>query len=155
MSKGYTIVELLVVMGLFAIFFGFASLNLLSVRSRTSLATTTEVLVSDLRAQQVRAMNGDTSGESQDINYGIYFSPNSYVLFKGTYSQADTSNFSVNLDEATITTTFSASTIIFNKGSGEVVGFDPNANTIRLSSTSSNTSKIITVNRFGVVTSAN
>ena len=152
MARGYTIIELLVVMGMFAIFFGFASLNLLSVRSRTSLATTVDVLVSDLRTQQVKAMNGDTGGGPVDINYGIHFSSNSYTLFKGTYSLGDPANFIVNVDEASIDTTFSPpDEIIFNKGSGEVVGSTPAS--IRLSSNSSSASKVITINRFGVVTS--
>lgn len=155
MTKGYTIIELLIVMGIFAIFFGFASLNLLGVRSKTSLATTTDVLVSDLRSQQVKSMTGDTGGGPQNINYGIYFTPNSYVLFKGTYSAADPTNFTVNLDEATIATTFAGSLITFNKGSGEVVDFDPNGRTIRLTSTSSGASKVIVINRFGVVTDVN
>lgn len=155
MSRGYTIIELLIVMGLFAVFFGFSSLNLLSVRSRTSLGTATDVLVSDLRTQQIKSMAGDTGGGAVDVNYGIYFSSNSYILFKGTYISGDPANFTVNLDEATIATTFAGSMIIFNKGSGEVVGFDPNANTIRLTSLSSNASKIITINRFGTVTGIN
>ncbi len=155
MSRGYTIIELLIVMGLFAVFFSFASLNLLSVRSRTSLGTTVDVLVSDLRTQQIKSMAGDTGGVGLNVNYGIYLSSNSYILFKGTYTSGDPANFTVNLDEATLSTTFSGTQIIFNKGSGEVAGFDPNANTIRLASISSNASKIITINRFGTVTSVN
>lgn len=155
MTKGYTIIELLIVMGIFAIFFGFASLNLLGVRSKTSLATTTDVLVSDLRSQQVKSMTGDTGGGPQNINYGIYFTPNSYILFKGTYNPVDTTNFTVDVDEAIITTTLAGSIITFNKGSGEIVGFDPNANSIRLTSNISTSSKIITLNRFGVITGVN
>ncbi len=154
--KGHTLLEILIVLGLFTVIFTATSLNLLGARSKTSLGTSVDVLLADLRAQQTKAMSGDTGGGGTNVNFGIHFLSNSYVLFKNTYSASDPYNYSVNLDDVKIDTTFSGSEIIFLKGSGEVSGYNPVANTIRLTSLSSSGSpKIITINRFGVIISVN
>ncbi|MBI3341888.1 type II secretion system protein [Candidatus Curtissbacteria bacterium] len=152
-QKGFSIVELLIIMGIFAIFVGFTSLNLLNIRSKSSLGTAVDVLLTDLNSQQIKAMSGDNGG---DI-YGIHFLSSSYVLFKGTYSAGDPANFTVNLDNSSINTTLpsSSSELVFNKTSGAVVGFSSGANTIRFQTNDISNQKIITVNRLGVVTGVN
>ncbi len=155
-QSGYTLIELLLVMGIFTAFFIITSMNLLSVRSKTSLGTSVDVLLADLRSQQAKAMSGASANGTSNVNYGIHFLNNSYVLFKSTYSVSDPLNYVVSLDNLKIDTTFFSSEIVFNKGSGEVANFDSSANTIRFSTLGGIVDqKIIIINRLGIVTSVN
>lgn len=150
-QHGFSITELLLIMGVFALLFGFASLNLLGIRSKTSLGTSVDVLLSDMKGQQIKAMTGTEGGD----NYGVHFQTNSYVLFKSSFNPSNPDNFEVTLDDITVDTTLPGSEVVFSKISGEVTGFNPSGNTIRFSSSSSTDQKIITLNRFGVVRGVN
>lgn len=154
-SNGFSIVELLIVMGIFAIFFAFASLNLLGIRNKTSIGTSVDVLLSDLKTQQIKAMSGDANYGADNDSFGIHFLTDSYILFKGSYTPGDSNNFIVKLDDAGIDTTFPSGEILFKKISGEVNNFVPTGNTIKFSSNNSTDQKIITVNRLGTVTGVN
>lgn len=148
--SGNSLVELLIVMGLFTVMFVTSSLSLSSTRSRTTLGTTVDTLVADLRSQQTKAMSGDTGGGSGNINYGVKFLANSYFLFKK--DDTDPDKFEVVLDNVQITNSFTGSEIIFQKGNGEILGFDPLLNTFRLTSISNpSNQKFIVVNRLGVI----
>ena len=138
---GFTIIELLVVMGIFAIMFGFASINLLRPQTQATLDTIVTTLVSDLKEQQIRAMTGD--GPSA---YGVYFEPSRYPLFTGPiYSASAADNFSVNMEEGiTISPTTS---VVFAQRSGETT-----TTTFTITNTNSGEQKTITINILGAVT---
>src|SRR3989344_6035142 len=126
-TSGFTLVELMVVMGIFALMLGFASINLIRPQTQANLDTTVTTLVSDLKQQQIRAMSGD--GPSA---YGVYLEPNRYTLFTGSsYSAGATDNFSINMDGGV---TLSPTTqIVFAQRSGET-----NTTTITVTNTNSN-----------------
>jgi len=87
--------------------------------------------------------------------YGIYFSAGSYTLFKGSvYSPADPDNFEVSLEPSQ---TFSSPglTVVFNSGSGEIVGFIPGGYIFTLADSLEGISKTFNLNRYGVITSIN
>lgn len=153
LSRGFTLIELMVVMGIFALMLGFASINLLRPQTQASLDTTVKTLVSDIRVQQIKAMAGDTQDTGSALDHGIYLESNRYTLFRGAYNPTEPSNFIINLETGLqLTTTLPSSQIVFSKRSGEISGFVAGQNTITLQNTQSAEQKIITINRYGAVT---
>lgn len=145
-------VEFLLTMGIFAILAGFATINLVNVQQRNSLNTTVDVFIADLKEQQLKAMVGDTEGSGIISNYGIRFSSSQYTLFRNSYG---TSNFVINLPAVmTVTSTFPSNEIVFLKGSGEISGYG-GTRTVTLTDTTNGQQKVLTFNRYGVVTSIN
>ncbi len=155
MNTGFTLVELLVVMGLVAILGGLSFINLIRPQTSAALSGTVQGMMADLRSQQLKAMAGDSMSATIAQPYGIYVENNRYTLFKGaTYSAGDTDNFVVPAESGvTFSTTFPSAQVIFAKGTGEVTSYNGSANTITITNTRSNESKIITLNALGAVSS--
>ncbi len=156
-KSGFTFIELAVVIAMMSILTGIATLSLTSLQNNTNLTTSINTLVSDARQQQLKAMQGETEGRLSSANYGIHFTSNSYVLFHGTYSSVDPTNFVINLDsnETFSSITFPSSEVIFTQVTGEVSGFVNGSNTVTLKNTTINSQKVITINRYGVITQVN
>ncbi len=154
-TTGFTLVELLVVMGLVAILGGLSFINLVRPQTSAALSTNVQGIMTDLRSQQLKAMAGDSMSASAAQPYGIYVEANRYTLFKGApYSAGDTDNFVVPAENGiTFSSTFPSGQVIFTKGAGEVSGYSGSANTITVTNTLSNESKIITLNALGAVSS--
>jgi len=152
--KGFSLIEYLLVMAIFAILAGLITINLVNTHHRVSLDTSVNTLLADLHEQQLKAMTGDTEGRMTTDPYGIVFGTNSYTLFHGTYSPSASDNFTVSLGQQIQfgTVTFPSSQIIFLKGSGEISGFSNGQNTITVEDTTDSNQKTITINRYGVVT---
>ncbi len=117
---GLTLVELLVVMGVFAIIFSFATINLLKPQKKASVDAAASTLVSDIKQQQAKAMASDSGGSSNLQDHGIYFENNRYTLFQGlSYQAANPLNFSVELSPNTIIlNNLPSSQIVFSKNTG-------------------------------------
>jgi type II secretory pathway pseudopilin PulG len=149
-GAGFTLVELLIIIGLFTILSSFAVINLIRPQTKASLDSTTTVLISDIKEQQLKSMIGDGEGGSADT-YGIYFGSTSYTLFKGgTYSSSDPNNFIVNMEGAgTFTNTLPSNQMVFQRRSGEVVSFSSPNNIITI--TAGGDVKTVTVNALGTV----
>ncbi len=148
--QGFTFVELAVVLAIMAILLTLSVVSLGGVQQQAYLSKSLDILLSDIKLQQSKAMNGATE-DGNTHRYGIHFETNSYTLFQGdTYDPYDTTNFTVTLDgQLTFTSvTFPNSQIIFEKGSGEIVGFLDGSNTITLSDGPT----IVTINALGVFT---
>jgi prepilin-type N-terminal cleavage/methylation domain-containing protein len=158
-QSGMTIVEVLLVMGIFAILSGIVTINLLNSKQAASINTSLNTFITDLKQQQLKAMVGDTGGRSTVDNYGVYFGSTTYTLFHGTAPQNDSSDLKITLGDSlqfsTGTNTFTGSQVVFLKGSGEVMNFSSTNNQIIIKDTSSNKQKTLTINRYGVVTSIN
>jgi len=136
-NAGFTVIELLVIMGVFALLVGFATINLFNVKAQASLSTSANILVSDLKTQQIKAMSGDANGGLSNINYSVHFAGMSYVLLP--------QNISISLGD--FVSVGVLPDLVFAKGSGET-GVS-NYQIILTNSASSQTKKI-TVNRLGV-----
>lgn len=157
-QKGFTLIELILVMSIFAVLAGIATVNLFSFQHKAQLDSTLNMFIADLKGQQTKAMAGYANGEANVENYGINFDSSNYryVLFKGTYSSSNTANFSVSYPNSIqITTTFPNSQLIFTKGSGELSGYATASATVTLQDTQNNEQKTIQFNRYGVITSVN
>jgi type II secretory pathway pseudopilin PulG len=153
-NRGFTMIDFLVSVAVFLGVLGLISINLLSGQKRTQLTAATDLIVADLRLQQFKAMAGDTEGRSSSDRYGLYFGNSSYTAFHGSsYNASDTSNFVTTLPNgvAVNTIAFAGRVVIFEKGSGEVVGFDGNNNTLNIGASGQASGVTIRVNRYGVV----
>lgn len=153
-SGGFTLVEILIIMGILAILFTITSLNLSNTVPKSSLDNALSLLIADLKQQQLHALTGDTQGQSSSSNYGIYFGSGKYTLFRGNnYNASDTSNYDVNLDDINTSSTASGGVIIFVKNSGQILNYSPTNNTITFTQINIGSSKTITINKYGVIES--
>lgn len=154
LQKGYSFIEVLLILSITGILFGFITINLLNAHRQTSKASLITTLTTDLKSQQFKTMTGTTGGQMIEDNYGIYIGPTFYTLFHGSvYNAADTSNLVVNSENnIQLTTTFPSSIIVFQKGSGEIKNYNSSANTITLFDTTNNTNQTITINKYGIIT---
>lgn len=157
-KKGFTIIELTVVMGVLAVLISYTVVNLTSIQRRTYLITTVNTVVSDIKQQQLKAMAGDTEGRSTHDHYGIYFEQDKYVLFHGTaYSVSESTNADINFENNVelSSISFPQSQIVFNGVDGEVAGFVNGSNTLTLQNSLTSEQSTITINRYGVITQIN
>lgn len=156
-QKGITLIELILVVSITMLLAGYATVNLLNAKRQSSLSTSIDKFIVDLKQQQLKAMLGDTEGRNTSDNYGIQFGATNYTLFHGTYSSGDSTNFNIalgdNIQFSTIN--FPNSQIIFLKGSGEISNYNNNSNTITIKDIINNSQKTITINIYGVVTTIN
>ena len=98
-QKGFTFPELIVVIGIITTIFAFSVANLSNTQQRTYLSSNITTLISDIKQQQLKAMNGDTDGSGTISDYGIYFETNKYTIFRGTtYSASDARNYTISLE---------------------------------------------------------
>jgi len=155
-ERGFTLIELGMVFGIIAILIGLATFNLANVQKVTSISSTIDTLVSDMKSQQTKAMVG--AGSATGESYGIYFQSDGYILFTGTtYSSTNSSNFAIKLGSNIefANSTFSDNSLVFLHQSGELNGFIDGRNTIVIQNIQGINKKTITVNRYGNVTKIN
>lgn len=106
-------------------------------------------LVADTKEQQVKAMVGDSEGLADAQPHGIYFEVDRYILFRGSYSPLEPSNFTINLDpNLTFSVLPPAQQIVFDKRSGEVASAP---SSLTLQHAQSGEQKIITINKIGAI----
>lgn len=156
-NTGLTLIELIVVIGILSTLLGIAIVSIQNIRVLATNSTSTSVIISDLKNQQIKAMTGDTEGRGVPDNYGVKILSDRYVLFHGTaYSPADADNFAIPIETGyALGTTFPDNMVLFSSESGELIGFVQNQNTITLTNTSSGQSKTIQINKYGTVTNIN
>lgn len=150
-KKGFTLIDLLLAIGLMITVFSFTTVNLLNLQNKPLLDAHTQKLFADLKSQQNKAIAGDSGDGIASLEWGIYIEPHKYTLFKGSeYSPSDPNNFSVELDSnTTLTTTFANSTVVFNEISGEILNYTTSADTITVTNNTSGESRTIRLNALG------
>jgi prepilin-type N-terminal cleavage/methylation domain-containing protein len=123
--NGFTIIELMVSIGILAVLFALTTINITRLPSSASQSSSYDRLVSDLRGQQTKAMVGYNSvtGATGGSAYGVYFdvTANSYTLFAGLNYSGGTEYYTVDLDPNLTFTgiTFPNSQVVFAIGSGD------------------------------------
>jgi len=152
-SKGFTLIETLLIIGIIIILISLAVINQKGFQKKSDLDISTQEIISRLRQAQNKALSSD--GDSQ---YGVYFdtttNPHQYVLFKGEdYANRDPSSDkiyevaeSVEISEINLGT---GQEVIFSRLDGEASPFG--GLTIRLIDTTSET-KNIYIENSGLIT---
>lgn len=153
-KKGLSLLEVIIVIALMLILISIASVGLSPIRGKVPLSTSVSVLVSDIKSAQIKAMVGDTEGRAAKDIYGIYFDTDSYILFHGlNYVPGEPSNSVIDLSAelAFESVLFPSRIITFASGSGEIVNFSQNNNSIVIKDAITGEEKTVTVNRYGAV----
>jgi prepilin-type N-terminal cleavage/methylation domain-containing protein len=154
-QAGFTLIEMMSVMGIFLILTAFMAFNILRPQQQASLDTAVTTLQADLKSQQIRAMAGDADTTSSAKSFGVYLEPTKYTLFTGTsFSAADTSNYVVTLDPAInlVSINVPSTQIIFSPLSGEMTNFSSTQTTFIVRNINTNEQKTLTINRYGIFT---
>jgi len=82
---GFTFIELMVVIGIFMMVFGFSYSGLRNNRRLGEFRIAADQVASDIKKVQIMALAGVADEDLSNISYGIYFSidtPDSYIIFK-------------------------------------------------------------------------
>ena len=149
MKKGFTLPEVIVAIAFFGLLVGLVTISLFNARGQTAQGATVDVLIADLKEQQIKAMSG-----SGDLDYGIYLEAGKYTLFDGnTYTPGASSNFEIALDPSIAISNilFPNSIIVFQKGSGEILNFVSGQNTFIVNLTTGGNPRTVSLNRLGAV----
>lgn len=148
---GFTLVEVMVSMGLVVISFSLVTLSLTNMIPRASVKSAAELFISDLRFQQLQAISGKSASGSSET-FGIYVEPQQYTLFSGASLAANpSSNFVVSLAEPLrINMSTSSAYVIFDHSSGELI--EPAAPLTITVYDQLTEQKSITINALGVIT---
>jgi len=147
-SRGFTLVELVVVTSIIVTLLGLITINLVRSQQTVSLTSVEEILLADLKQQQLKAMIGDTQGRPTSDLYGIHFDSNRYVTFHSSaYSSADTSNSAINL-ESNMQFNSPGFDVIFSRLSGQI----PASTIVELQDNTNSKLKRIHLNIYGTVT---
>lgn len=152
-SAGFTLVELLVVMAMFATIFAFSQVNLTGLISQTDVREQASTVLSDLRRHQLEAISGSVVGAGVRQPTGVQFSEHAYTLFYGDSLTVADNSFSVQLEpEVRFTDSYLPdNTIIFEPLSGAVRDYQVGQNSIRVESEVSGEQYQLTINQYGVV----
>jgi prepilin-type N-terminal cleavage/methylation domain-containing protein len=147
-QSGFTIVELLVVIAIVTLLFVLSTLNLGHSESDTSVTSTVDTMLADIKSQQLLSMAGDAGSQTTQQPHGIYLQSTSYTLFAGsTYSASDANNYTVSIAPNKIITTFPSSTLSFEFGDGAIPSYSASTDTITV--TGVGKTQTITLDRFG------
>ncbi len=149
-QSGFTLAELILVMLIFTTLVGIATINLAHIQRRSSMTSSINMLATDMKEQQVKAMVGDTESRASPDNYGIYFGTSSYTLFHGTYSATDSANTVIPID-ATLHFATPGASIIFTRESGDVLNYSINANLIIIQDITNGEVTKLKFNKFGAI----
>lgn len=156
MKRGFTLIEVLVVTAIAGLLLSFVFINTVKPQSTTALTSGVNVLISDLRLQQLKSMAGET-GILEASPSGVFFGSTSYTLFSGgNYSPLNPDNFTVTLGKGLRFSSVSLpnSEVQFATGSGEIVSFTPESDSVTIQ-WNNGVSKTIKLNRYGSATQIN
>ncbi len=147
MRSGITYPEIIIVISIMLTLLGLAVVNLLPPQHQAATSSTVATLLADLRSQQLKSIVGRGGG-------GIYFSPTTYSLFSGlVYSSSAPANFTVTPPgKMTFASTLLGNQVVFATGSGEVVGYSSQANSITITNTNNFATVTVTINAYGIPT---
>ncbi|SRR5258706_14326707 len=156
MEQGFTIIELLLVMGIAAILLSFISINLIKAQQTTNISTAIDTMVADMKSQQIKAMNGNSTDGTAVSSFGITLNNSSYTLFQGESDPHDSTDYDHAIDGVTASLSPAGynKMLVFEKLTGEIKSYLP-LTTITVKNTIGTEQKTITVNKYGVITNIN
>lgn len=152
---GFTLIEIVVVMALISTLVTLGAISLSTGQQVASTRSTSGLLLSDIRSQQIKAMVGDSEGTGVTSAYGVYLGSTSYTMFRGgSYDPLSSANFVVPLNnQLTLTSNLPNSQIVFLPRSGEISGYTSGLDSIFLTNSGASETVTFTFNRLGVVIS--
>ncbi len=152
LNNGFTLIELIVSIGVFTLLMGFSSIAYLNIQKNSDLANQATQLVSSIRQAQALAISGQTIDNLTNTQVGIHFEEDSYTIFFGpNYDPANVSNITTNLsNQIDISYNLPSANLLFIAQIGEVNNFDPEKNSITITH-QDDQFKTININRLGVV----
>lgn len=139
--RGYTLLEMLLVVAIIAILAGLSAPVYQSFQNKNDLGVTTEVLANTLRRAQFFSQ-----GVKEDSQWGVRVVDGNIILFKGDNFSARDQNFDEEFRVSPNIESVGIQEIVFNKFSGEPVDIG----TFRLVSVN-NDEKNLIINEKGVI----
>lgn len=155
-NRGFVFMELIIVFAVVAILTTLALNNIPGSQRSTTLTGTVDTLISDIRSQQTKAMEGTLTGQTVPNGYGIEFSPSQYTLFAGQiYSASASTNTVVPLNSRVIFSFigFPNNSLVFASTSGGIVGYATNSSLLTLKESDSGATESLQLDHYGVITS--
>lgn len=137
--KGFSFVELILVVALILILAGTTSAFYSNFLTRNAVANTTDQILGQLRKAQMYAMMGKSNG-----NWGVNFSSQTITLYEGSSYPGNATFETISVNNNISVTGFSD--INFSKISGKPSTPVP----VTITISGNNESKTITVNELGV-----
>lgn len=154
MKKGFTQVELLLVVGILAVLLSLGTVIFSNFARQDQLMVEARKIESLLNEARMKTVAGFSLGEAQSQNFGVYFQVNQIVLFSGSsYDSLNPKNqiFTLPTELEIKSISLPSGSIVFEKISGEVLNFDPNLNSLILNDQKSDQEKRISVQQLGTV----
>ncbi len=145
--RGFTIIELAIVIGILALILGIVGGFISSATARVSVTDVSVQLVDTLRRAQWQTISGQ-----DDSDWGVHLETGSFVLFNGpTYNSSDPDNYIIYMESPVI-----ISSINLNGGGSEALfdgqfGDSSTYGTITLSNPVVEETVVVTINQIGTV----
>ncbi|MFH1767251.1 MAG: type II secretion system protein [Patescibacteria group bacterium] len=145
--KGFTIIELAIVIGILALILAIVGGFISSATARVNITDASTQVVDALRRAQWQTINGQ-----DDADWSVHFTANQIILFKGIiYNPADPDNYITNIESP-----LTISGISLNGGGSDVIFDDEFGNsttygTITITDPVTSESVAVTINQIGSV----
>lgn len=152
-THGFTLVELLVTMTILGILFSLLVSNLTGVIPKAMVRSSTEVLLADIREQQMKAMTGYETHLGGSSAYGVRFEEDRYILFTGEEYQEDhQENYTIFLQSGLRFNPIDLldSVLIFARNTGEVEGYREEGTSVTLTNDMTGEQSSLSFNTLGV-----
>ena len=122
-EKGFTLLELLIVIGIITLIGTITASAFFSFRARSDITSEVEKIVDILRLAR-----SNTIGSKEASNYGVHFATSSYILFSGlNYDPADPENEEFNVSNSAeiyfVSFSGGGSDVVFNRIAGDTSNF--------------------------------
>ncbi|MEX0616342.1 MAG: type II secretion system protein [Candidatus Woykebacteria bacterium] len=154
-SSGFTLIEIILVIALFSLAFGFILVSITRPKSQADIRAAEDQIYFALKEAQNLAMVGSTGGSSSAESHGVHFEQNKIVIFKGaSYNLSDTANLETTFEPSISISPINlpSSNIIFSKLSGEVQNYSGAQNNFALTESNTGQTRAFTINQYGRVT---
>jgi prepilin-type N-terminal cleavage/methylation domain-containing protein len=154
LHTGFTVLELMLTLSILGVLFALTVVNLTNIIPKANTRAAAEVLIADLREQQMKAMSGYEAVVGGASDYGIFFETDAYTLFTGSdYVEGHQENYVVSLQAGLEfdTTNLPLSRIVYLKGSGEVANYSETYHSIRIRNIVTTELRTIVYNQLGVL----
>lgn len=153
-GAGFTVTEVVITIGIFGMILAFPMLFWWGIGRGDALSSTTQEVVGVINEAHADTVSGKSPDGAQTSSYGIHFESTYYTYFAGTsYNQSASSNVRTDLPTGVSFSQIDLpeNNVIFERITGEVLGFDAASSTVAIQDTNTGQIRIITISRFGGV----